>query len=117
MLLGPTLSGDAVVWPETMAPLAGRLGYITSAGVYLPADIATGMTITITAGTAAVFAGMPDVALHRMLTMLSTDQSYVITGLAAGEIISVQSNQGTFAYVLTMPDGTPVPPHRNGRYT
>ena len=78
---GATVSGNSVVWPETLAPLAGRLGYITSAGVYLREEAASGMTIKITAGSAKVYAGPPDIALHRVLATLSAGQSYRSRGL------------------------------------
>ena len=106
---GGMVSGYAVVWPETMAPLAGRLGYTTSAGVYLPADAASGITIAVTAGTAAVYAGLPDVALHRVLAALSAGQSFEITGLATDEIVSVQNVNNAFAYELILPTGIRVP--------
>ena len=60
------------------------------------------MGIAIAAGTATVYAGLPEASSHRQLASLGAGQSYVITGLAAGEVVSVQSG-GAFSYVLTMP--------------
>ena len=39
---GNSLSGHAVVWPAALAPTTMRLGYTTSAGVYVPASAAVG---------------------------------------------------------------------------
>ena len=90
---GSSVSGRAVVWPATLGASSTRLGYTTSASVYLPADAATGMTIAITSGTAGVYAGLPDAASHRLLASLSAGQAYVVTGLAAGEVVSVQGGE------------------------
>ena len=67
-----------------------------------------GMGIAIAAGTATVYAGLPEASSHRQLASLGAGQSYVITGLAAGEVVSVQSG-GAFSYVLTMPAAAPSP--------
>ena len=93
------------------APLVQRLGYTASAGMYLPASAASGMRIDITSGTAAVYAGLPDAASFRLLATLSAGQSYLVAGLAGGDVVSVQSGQGAFAYGLTMPavPATPTP--------
>ena len=66
------------------------------------------MGIAIAAGTATVYAGLPEASSHRQLASLGAGQSYVITGLAAGEVVSVQSG-GAFSYVLTMPAAAPSP--------
>ena len=71
--------------------------------MYLPASAASGMRIDITSGTAAVYAGLPDAASFRLLATLSAGQSYLVAGLAGGEVVSVQGSQGAFAYGLTMP--------------
>ncbi len=65
------------------------------------------MTIGITSGTASVYAGLPDAASHRLLAALSAGQSYVVTGLAAGEVVSAQGSSAGFVYTLTVP-ATPV---------
>ena len=66
------------------------------------------MGIAIAAGTATVYAGLPEASSHRQLASLGAGQSYVITGLVAGEVVSVQSG-GAFSYVLTMPAAAPSP--------
>ncbi|MBE7554334.1 MAG: hypothetical protein HS126_25045 [Anaerolineales bacterium] len=79
------------MWPASLGPLTNRLGYTASAGIYLPASAASGMTVSITSGTVTMYAGLPDAASHRVLATLSSGQSHLITGLAAGEVVSVQS--------------------------
>ncbi|MBE7554342.1 MAG: hypothetical protein HS126_25090 [Anaerolineales bacterium] len=97
------MSGQALVWPASLGPLTNRLGYTASAGIYLPASVASGITISLTSGTATVYAGLSDAVSHRVLATLSAGQSYLITGLVAGEVVSVQNSQNVFAYSLTIP--------------
>jgi hypothetical protein len=101
------LSSHALAWPATLGPVANRLGYTTSAGVYLPANAASGVTISITAGTANVYAGAPNAGSHRLLVGLAAGQSYQVTGLATDEVVSVQNDLADFAYTLTAPVATP----------
>ncbi|HRQ40404.1 MAG TPA: hypothetical protein PLD25_21025 [Chloroflexota bacterium] len=110
---GSPLSGQALVWPDSLGATNSRLGYTVSAGIYLPESAATGMTIAITSGAAAIYAGLPDAQSHWLVATLSAGQSVVITGLAAGEVISVQGSQGVFVYTLTMPDPSPTPTPTN----
>ncbi|HMN30142.1 MAG TPA: hypothetical protein PKE45_18465, partial [Caldilineaceae bacterium] len=72
---GTTLSGQALVWPAEWGPVNNRLGYTTSAGIYLPASAASGMTIAITSGSATVYAGLPAASSHRTEVSLSSGQS------------------------------------------
>ncbi|MBX3058761.1 MAG: hypothetical protein KF770_20040 [Anaerolineae bacterium] len=106
---GSPLNGQALVWPGELGAVSNRLGYTVSAGIYLPQNVATGMTIAVTSGAAAIYAGLPDAESHRLVSTLSAGQSVVITALAIGEVISVQGSQGTFVYMLTMPDPNPTP--------
>ncbi|HMN30613.1 MAG TPA: hypothetical protein PKE45_20850, partial [Caldilineaceae bacterium] len=104
---GPTLSGQALVWPPSLGPQTNRLGYTTSAGIYLPDTTATGVTITILSGSATVYAGLPNDPSHRVLATLGTGQSYQVTGLATGEVVSVQDgNSFTYSWVTPPPDTT-----------
>ena len=105
---GNSLSGHAVVWPAAMGPITNRLGYTASAGVYLPQTAASGLSITVTAGSAGVYAGLPNAASHRLLATLNAGQSYAVSGLAAGEVISVQSGSG-FAYTFDGSAATATP--------
>ncbi|MCB0184757.1 MAG: hypothetical protein KDE31_10850, partial [Caldilineaceae bacterium] len=102
---GATTSGEAVAWPSALGPISNRLGYTTSAAVYLPATAATDMAITVTSGVATIYAGHPDDASHAPLTTLAAGQSYVVTSLATADVISMQSNS-PFAYELLFPDGS-----------
>jgi hypothetical protein len=101
-------TGQAVVWPAALGPVSNRLGYTTSAGAYLPGEVATGMTISIVSGSAIVYAGTPNAASHRVLAGINAGQSYVVTGLAAGEVISVQGGN-SFAYTWSLPATPPTP--------
>jgi hypothetical protein len=99
-------SGQALVWPDTAQPLTNRLGYTTSRGVYLAANRANGATIQIDSGSATLFAGAPDAGSHRVVTTISAGYSYVVAGLASGEVLSVQG-ASSFRYEITLP---PAPP-------
>ncbi len=105
---GPSLSGDAIVWPAEDAPLATRLGYTVSEGIYLPAATANGMTVSITSGAATLYVGSPGAASHRVLATLFSGDSYQVSGVEAGEVLSVQSS-GTFTYAITPGDPTEPP--------
>jgi len=105
---GATTSGQAAVWPPTLGPISNRLGYTTSAGVYLPAGTATDLAITITSGVATIYAGHPDDVSHSPLTTLAAGQSYVVTSLASDDVLSVQSHS-TFAYELLYPNSSSTP--------
>ena len=106
---GSSLSGQALVWPTTMGPVNNRLGYTVSAGVYLPAETASGVSLSIASGSVGVYAGLPNAASHRVLTTLAAGQSYTISGVTAGEVVSVQSDFA-FTYVISgSVVNTPVP--------
>lgn len=96
---GSAISGQAVVWPEELQPLFNRLGYTVSKGIYLPAASASGLTLRVQSGTATVFAGLPSSSTHRVLSTLIAGQSYQVTALAQGEVLSVQAlTSGLFFY-------------------
>jgi hypothetical protein len=97
---GTTLTGYALVWPEEMGAQSGRLGYTTSAGIYLAAALAAGLTVEISEGSVALYAGLPDAPSHRALATVSAGDSFVVSGLAAGEVVSAQSD-GPFTHTLT----------------
>ncbi|MCB0073826.1 MAG: hypothetical protein KDE20_20300, partial [Caldilineaceae bacterium] len=83
---GPSVSGQGVVWPAALGPQTSRLGYTASAGIYLPAQVAAGGTVTLVSGMASAFAGLPNAASHRLLGALGAGQSLTFSGLAAGEV-------------------------------
>ena len=103
-----------MVWPAALEPQTNRLGYTASAGIYLPAQVAAGGTVTLVSGMASAFAGLPNAASHRLLGALGAGQSLTFSGLAAGEVVSLQGTQGQFVYTLDIvaptPTNTPVPP-------
>ena len=98
------------MWHTSMEPVTARLGYTTSDGVYLPANMAAGMTITVTTGTATIYAGLPDATSHQVFANLSAGQSFLFADdieIAAGAVVSVQS-QDVFSYELNMPHVTAI---------
>ena len=61
-----------------------------------------------------MYAGLPEGGSHRVLaTLTAGGPAYIVTGLAAGEVVSVQSPT-VFGYGLTAPvpnpEPTPTPP-------
>jgi hypothetical protein len=85
-----------------------RYGYTTSKGVYLGAARANGTTITLRSGNVGVYAGTAN-AQHRLLVIMSAGGTYTVSGLAANEMMSVQST-AAFTYDVTLPPYTPPPP-------
>jgi hypothetical protein len=106
---GSSTGNPALVWPDSMSPLSQRLGYTTTAPIYLPANEALGLTITITSGSVGIYAGAPNAPSHRVLGNLSSGQSLVVEGLVSGEVLSVQSGQA-FTYTLIEPPEAPDEP-------
>ncbi|HXU63180.1 MAG TPA: fibronectin type III domain-containing protein [Polyangia bacterium] len=105
---GATLDGQAVVWPDALQPIRHRMGYTVSQGIYLPN--ANGVTITVQAGTATAFAGLPDESSHHALGTITAGQTLQITGVATGEVVSVQGD-ASFTFDITVP---PPPPSDAG---
>jgi hypothetical protein len=106
---GPTTSNPALVWPASESPLNTRLGYTVTAGVYLPAAAANGMTITITSGSAGAYAGLPAGGSHRVLGTITPGSPLTVSGLIVGEVLSVQSG-GNFSYSVSGGGAPPPPP-------
>ncbi|MBX5461116.1 MAG: hypothetical protein IRZ28_08500, partial [Steroidobacteraceae bacterium] len=99
---GSSLSGPALVWPETAPATSARFGYTTSQPVYLPGPAANGAIIWIDSGSAAVFAGTPNGSSHRLLATLNVGDFYEVSGLAANEVLSVQG-EAAFSYQIDLP--------------
>src|SRR6185295_247987 len=99
---GESLNGDAVVWPAAAGASNTRLGYTVSAGIYLPAASANGADLTIDSGEASAYAGLPGDASHRLLATLADGQTLHVSGLATGEVLSVQAS-AQFTYHATLP--------------
>jgi len=108
---GPSVSGNAVAWPSTLDPTGTRLGYTTSAPIYLPATAANGMTITVTAGSAALYAGAPHAPTHRRLSTAATGETFTVSDLSADEVLSVQNDATPFSihYQPSLTTVTPAP--------
>jgi hypothetical protein len=105
---GTSLTNHVLAWPASAQPVAARLGYTTAPPVYAPAASVNGATLAIVSGKATVHAGKPSELSHRLLATVSAGQRYQISGLAADEVLSVQSDAG-FRYRLTFPEHPAAP--------
>ena len=99
---GSSLSGHAMVWPDGGYAIRARLGYTVSADVYLRAAAANGADITIVSGTASAYAGPPGGSSHRWLGTIEAGNTFHVSGLAEGEVLSVQADDA-FTYEATLP--------------
>lgn len=118
---GSPLNGQAIVWPASANPVTQRLGYTASSGVYLPSTYANGMVLKALTGAASVYAGEPGAGSHRLLGSLSPAAGdFEVSGLAAGEVLSVQADQA-FTFTATRSDpaapGNPSDPGGTGTAT
>lgn len=98
---GSSLTNHALVWPAATGPSSARLGYSVSAPVYLPAARANGADIALDTGTARVHAGPLGEPSHPVLATLTEGQTFHVTGVAAGEVLSVQADL-PFSYRVTL---------------
>jgi hypothetical protein len=104
---GDSTTSEAAEWPAAAEPTRARHGYTVSHDVYAAAPKVAGWTITITAGTATVYAGTPN-GSHAGLATLQGGQSFTVpTTLGTDDKVSVQSGSG-FDYTLT-PGTAPTP--------
>ena len=106
---GSATSNHALPWPAAASPATARLGYSASPAPYLPAAAANGITISVDVGSAGVFAGEPGAPSHRWLGSVSPGQDFAVSGLASGEVLSVQSDD-SFRYRVTTPSPPNDPP-------
>jgi hypothetical protein len=106
---GSTDSSIALVWPQNSGATSVRHGYTTSKPVYLPAYAANGAVVQLNSGVAALYAGTPLSGSHRMLTSMGAGGVFTVSGLAEGEVLSVQST-GAFTYQITLPTVSPPTP-------
>jgi hypothetical protein len=106
---GSTDSSVALVWPDNSGATSIRHGYTTSKPVYLPAYAANGAVVQLTAGNASLYAGLPLGSSHRALTSMSAGGIFTVSGMANGEVLSIQST-GAFSYQVTLPTVSPPPP-------
>ena len=98
---GPKQTNHAVVWPTSTKALAIRLGYTTSAAIYLPAAQADGAEVSVESGVATVHAGRPGEATHRLLATLKAGESLRVSGIKSGEVVSVQGD-AAFTYRVAL---------------
>ena len=56
---GTSYTSHAAIWPATAEPTRARYGYTVSHDVYAPAAKVAGWKITVTSGSAAVYASRP----------------------------------------------------------
>jgi hypothetical protein len=106
---GSSLTGQALAWPATALATTTRFGYTTSDPVYLPAARSNGATIWVDTGSATAYAGTPGASSHRVLASIAAGQLYTVSGLAAGEMLSVQADSG-FTYQIDLPTPPEEPP-------
>ena len=106
---GTSYTSHAAIWPATAEPTRARYGYTVSHDVYAPAAKVAGWKITVTSGSAAVYAG-PVGDSHSSLAALSAGESYTVSStLSSSSIVSVQ---GGAAFEYTFTPGEPVTPRR-----
>jgi hypothetical protein len=105
---GASTSNPALAWPASGNPISTRLGYTVDPAAYLPAASANGMTVTITSGNARISVGTPQASSHTAIATLAAGESYLVSGLSADQVISVQSDSD-FSYQLT-PAAPAAPP-------
>ena len=107
---GTATSAQAIAWDPSLLPVTTRLGYTVSHGIYLPAAVANGLTITMQTGGATAYAGTPQASSHRFITSIPTGATYTVSGLAPDEVLSIQSG-ATFTFTTSAPTTTaPNPP-------
>jgi hypothetical protein len=105
---GSTDSSIALVWPQNSGATSARHGYTTTKPVYLPAYAANGAVVQLNSGTASLYAGLPLGGSHRVLTSMAAGGIFTVSGLAEGEVLSVQSGS-SFSYQITLPTVSPPP--------
>ena len=89
-------------------PTRARHGYTVSHDVYGAAAKVVGWKLTVTAGSASVYAGTPT-GSHGSLAALQAGQSFTVPSLSSGVVVSLQGDQ-EFRYTFTpgpAPTGQP----------
>ncbi|WP_344149637.1 PKD domain-containing protein [Kribbella yunnanensis] len=101
---GPSDTSNTAVWPAEAEPIRTRYGYTLSHDVYAPVSKVAGWKITVTSGSATVYAGPADDS-HSPVAALSAGDSYTVSSaLSSSSIVSVQDGS-PFEYTIT--PGTP----------
>jgi hypothetical protein len=106
---GSTITAHALVWPASAQATTTIGGYTFSKPIFLSANRANGALIWIDNGSATLYAGRPYQTNLRILATLTVGEFYEVQGLAADEVLVVQSNSA-FAYALDLPDPPPEEP-------
>ena len=110
---GPSDTSNTAVWPAAAEPVRARYGYTVSHDVYAPAPKVAGWKITVTSGSATVYAGPADDS-HSSLANLQTGDSYTLPStLSNSSLVSVQDG-GSFEYTITPGTPTDPPPPASG---
>lgn len=106
---GPSASGQTLVWPLDGNASDTRHDYLATQGVYLQADYANGMEITINSGVATLFVAKPN-GVDDIILALYPGESHVVSGLTPGEYLSVESDAAFTYSILPIGPGIPLPP-------
>lgn len=107
---GDSTSNPAIAWPAGTDASNLRYGYTVTDNIYLNATQANGTVVRIDSGYASLYVGQPMTGSHRLLTTLWQGDSYTVSGVLAGEVLSVQGDSD-FTYRVevaapsTPPDG------------
>lgn len=99
---GDSVSTEAVVWPASEGTVNTRLGYLVSAGIYLPGVRANGADISIETGEATVYWGFPDEDSLRELEILEAGDTLHVDGIPDDSVLSVQAD-APFTYRIALP--------------
>src|SRR5690606_20247579 len=97
----------ALAWPADSDASNLRYGYTVTDNIYLNANQANGTVVRIDSGYAYLYAGQPMNGGHRLLATLWSGDSFTVSGLIAGEVLSVQSESDFTYRVEVAPPSTP----------
>jgi hypothetical protein len=106
---GDSVSTEALVWPAAEGTVNTQLGYLVSAGIYLPGARANGTDISIETGEATVYWGFPDEEALRVLATLEAGDAFHVDGIPDDSVLSVQAD-APFTYRIALsPSSDPGP--------
>ena len=109
---GDSVSTQAVVWPASEGTVNTQLGYLVSAGMFLPGERANGTDISIETGEATVYWGFPDEEPLHWLATLQVGDAFHVDGIPSDSVLSVQSDS-PFTSRITLPPSTDPGPGGN----
>jgi hypothetical protein len=99
---GDSVSTEALVWPASEGTVNTQLGYLVSAGIYLPGVRANGTDISIDTGKADVYWGFPDEEFLHWLGTLEAGDTFHVDGIPDDSVLSVQADL-PFTYRIALP--------------